>query len=443
MAHWFHRNPYKATASQKFDVSKICLKNDFLNVVYNLRDAREGLLKLLVLVSTTPENIEQASEKYFGLVQGLFEVPNQPQQPQQEQPPTNENKSDNDKKADPPKTEDQKVPAGAAQSLNSFFRFKWTQSLHVNKPALVENNAKFDFINMAVNVGLWYSKYAARLAAKEEIGMEDAKMIHTCLRKAAGIFKEIKDNQLSLLTNPPEKTSDLDPSILEAYVLSSQAEAQEVTIARAVEKKHSAKLIAGLANETAKLFQQADDSLKTREQLVVMKWRKYLQLKQAFYSSFATCYYGVSLLDTEKCGESVRVLQDSTGYMDRATKLCAEYKTAKGAGSTIRPNEHPFYVNFKKDLQRRFEKSSSENGFIYHQKVPPVAPALDFQATHGLVEPVAFTIAPKSSAWTASAYAGFSITKNVQKKKVLQKDTPVTPIKEPDIQVTKQGCVIS
>ena len=51
----------------------------------------------------------------------------------------------------------------------------------------------------------------------------------------------------------------------------------------------------------------------------------------------------------------------------------------------------------------------------YHQKVPPVAPALDFQATHGLVEPVAFTIAPKSSAWTASAYAGFSITKNVQK----------------------------
>ena len=45
-------------------------------------------------------------------------------------------------------------------------------------------------------------------------------------------------------------------------------------------------------------------------------------------------------------------------------KLCSEYKQAKGAGSTIKPNEHAFYLNFTKDMTRRFEKAKHENGFM-------------------------------------------------------------------------------
>ncbi len=50
--------------------------------------------------------------------------------------------------------------------------------------------------------------------------------------------------------------------------------------------------------------------------------------------------------------------------LDKATKLCGEYREAKGAGSTIKPNEHSFYINFRKELQRRYEKSKNENGFM-------------------------------------------------------------------------------
>jgi len=447
MAHWFHRNPFKATAPQKFDVSKICMKNDFLKVIYTLRDSRIELLKLFTDVGANPDKIDAACENYFTLIQGLFEIPNVSDKPSHPEVHVEDNEKEKEKKKDDKsKTEKQDEPVvPASQRLNTFFYFKWTQSLHVDKPSINEANAKFDFLNMAVNVGLWYSKYAARLAAQPEVKMEDAKTIHTCLRKAAGIFKEIKDNHLSILSNPTAKTSDLDPCILEAYIYSSQAEAQEVTIARAVEKKHTAKLIAGLANETAKLFLQADDSLKTREAGIVGKWRKYLQLKAAFYNSYATCYFGSSLLECEKCGESVRVLEESLKYLQTASKLCSEYKDAKGAGSTIKPNEHSFYINFCKNLNRTLEKSKSENGFIYHQKVPPVVPNIQFQATHGLVDPLEYSIGSKSEKWTDSVYTGFSVSKNVasKKKSTPDKSSSIVPVKEPDIKVTKDGCVIS
>lgn len=38
------------------------------------------------------------------------------------------------------------------------------------------------------------------------------------------------------------------------FSLQCKAEAQEITIARAIELKHSAKLISSLSNETAKIY---------------------------------------------------------------------------------------------------------------------------------------------------------------------------------------------
>lgn len=51
--------------------------------------------------------------------------------------------------------------------------------------------------------------------------------------------------------------SDFDPAVLKAYVNQFTAEAQEITMARAIELKHSSGLIAALAHETSNLFTQA------------------------------------------------------------------------------------------------------------------------------------------------------------------------------------------
>ena len=59
------------------------------------------------------------------------------------------------------------------------------------------------------------------------IEMEQAVEVYKSLRNAAGLFDYIKRELLGKMKAKPEKGSDLDPTVLEAYTLQSLAEAQE------------------------------------------------------------------------------------------------------------------------------------------------------------------------------------------------------------------------
>lgn len=59
-----------------------------------------------------------------------------------------------------------------------------------------------------------------------------------------------------------------------------------VSVARAVELNHSPSLISALANETAKLFHEAEVALSSLDVKVAGQWRKYLQLKYNFYMAY-------------------------------------------------------------------------------------------------------------------------------------------------------------
>lgn len=301
---------------------------------------------------------------------------------------------------------------------------------------------------MGINVGIWFTKHASRLADNAEISMDDAKEVHKSLRIAAGIFKDFKENRVGRLVTECDRTSDCDARILDCYITCSQAEAQEVTLARAVEMKHSNGLIASLASSTADFFQRADNHVKGLDQQVVLKWRKYLQLKQAFYRSYAYCYHGETLLAQEKCGDAIKCLMESQALSDKCHALCKEYMATKGAGSTVRPHEHNFYKKLIKQVHVTLEKLKRENGFIYFQKIPEIVPEMNLKSTYGLAEPEAYTFPEMSSLWTPTIYAGFNVSKNVENKKketkTGKKDPDVIPVKEPDIKVTKGSeCVIS
>lgn len=57
--------------------------------------------------------------------------------------------------------------------------------------------------------------------------MNEAKEVHSMLRRAAGIFTFVQTEFLPQLDNPPPLGSDLDPRVLNAYVNQCTAEAQE------------------------------------------------------------------------------------------------------------------------------------------------------------------------------------------------------------------------
>ncbi len=118
--------------------------------------------------------------------------------------------------------------------------------------------------------------------------MEEAKKVHTSLRKAGGLIKFVQDTLLPQLVEKISLGSDLDIRVISAYLNQCTAEAQEVTIARAIELKHNASLIASLAYETSKMFTTASDSLSALDPVVFGKWRSYFLLKSKFYMAYVS-----------------------------------------------------------------------------------------------------------------------------------------------------------
>ena len=118
----------------------------------------------------------------------------------------------------------------------------------------------------------------------------EAKDIHTSLRRAAGIMKFVQDSMIPQLVEKTRDGSDLDIRVISAYLNQCTAEAQEVTIARAITLKHNPSLISALANETNKMYVTAADSLGSLDQKVFGHWRIYLVLKSKFYLAYVSSH---------------------------------------------------------------------------------------------------------------------------------------------------------
>ena len=76
----------------------------------------------------------------------------------------------------------------------------------------------FQVASMIMNSGLWFMKHAAMLAARPDPAMEEAKEVHTCLRKAAGLVKFVQDGLVPQLSEKTVDGGDLDGRVCTAYI---------------------------------------------------------------------------------------------------------------------------------------------------------------------------------------------------------------------------------
>lgn len=418
MAHWFHRNPIKASAPVTFEsIRHVAANSSSSKMLSELKLARSKLLNYLTDPSNDAKSIQQATEIYLSFFHGLVNDP---------------------------------VAGSGDSKLRKLVMFKWTNSICGNTPTC-EADSVFELTSMCVDVAIWYTKYAAKLAAKGEVTMDEAKEVHTTLRTAAGIFKFVKESLMPRLGElSAEKGADTDQRVLAAYQKQCVAEAQEVTVARAVELKHKASLISALTYETSKLFTDAGDELKSVDPLKAGKWKKYLDLKAAFYLSYAYCFSGDTLLEEDQCGKAIRALRESDKMYKKAEAISREYSSTKGPGTTARPWEHPFFLKLGPIIRKKLEKATHENGFIYFHKIPEEAPDLELKATHGLASPQEFTLPAPHAMWGGDTYAGFDVSKaHPPQPKSQGAAGDVKPVPEPEDSSpvkpanNSSGCVVS
>lgn len=432
MAHWFHRNPIKATNPISYDLKNeaflpmffegknVSSSAETTKVCNDLKLCRANLLEYMRDANHDVNTVEEEFNKYLSLICGFCFSP--------------------DKK-------------GEDSKLRLLVGYRWTQSMQGNI-SIDLADSWFEVLNMAVNMALWLMKHAAKLAGKDEVIEAEAKTVHKCLRRAAGLFSQVQDEKARLandLTVAVSKGSDFDSQILSAYILQCTAEAQEVTVARAIELNHNPGLISALANETSKMFQQSDDSLVSQDPVTFDKWRKYLQLKSQFYLGYAYCYLGKGFLADDKCGEAIKSVKEGHKYMEAAEKLCIEYGRSKGIGVSARPASHMFFRQLKLKLKLVLDQCERENSMIYHQRVPEEVPQLELKATYGLAKPEEFQWPKPSEMWNSKNYESFKISKaktpDFGKAKKGEKELP--PVKEEVFYQTDKdpknnsGCTIS
>ncbi|KAL3872657.1 hypothetical protein ACJMK2_035872 [Sinanodonta woodiana] len=423
MAYWFHRNNLKATTPITFELRGVSTNDQTRRIFSELRQNRNKLLELLTDPNHERSVMEKVSVDFFSLLLGLIQ-------------PFEQEESEN--------------------KLRRAIKFKWTNTLLGNSP-MEQQDTVFECASMLINLALWHTKHAAKLAAQEQPNMDDAKEIHTCLKTAAGIFSYVKNDLIGRMSNNTENATDTDARVLDAYINQCTAEAQEITLARAVELKHSSSLIAALANETSQLYKRADDALASLDAKIVTKWRKYFQLKSDFYLAYAYSYHGETLLTQDKCGEAIRGMQEAIKCYDKAAVTAQEYATAKGPGTVARPLNHRFFRQLGPILKRTVDKCERENGLIYHQKVAYDPPQLELKATYGLVRPEEFQFPTLNSLWTIDVYRKMDahmapkpeqpLPGTSDEKKEKPKDLP--PVKEKETPMSEKdptnisGCIIS
>lgn len=419
MAFWFHRNPLKATGLVNFDLKMLAMDSQALKICSDLRLARNHLLDLLTDPANDISTIDTALNTYLALFSGMILAPDE---------------------------------KGGESKLRHSVRFRWTQSMLGHSP-MVQSDAVFELVSICQNVGIWYMKHASTIAAKEDINMDEAKDVHKCLRKAAGYFSAMKDKYVGQLREQPVPGSDLDSRVATAYINQCTAEAQEVTIGRAIEMKHAPGLISALAHETSKMYTSAADSLASLEASKFGRWRKFLILKAVFYLSYAYCYAGENLLAQEKCGDAIRALQESHKCYQDAVQICKQYSSMKGPGSAAKIDQHLFFRKLAPLVKRTLDKCERENGFIFHQKVPQDVPELELRATYGLVSPEEFQMPPHDKGWTPVVYAAFYVQPGgtgdpANSKAAVKAEGDLPPVQEKTTShstadpKTESGCVL-
>ncbi|KAG7154059.1 BRO1 domain-containing protein BROX-like [Homarus americanus] len=406
MAHWFHRNPLKATAEAKFDLKMVASDSQALKICSDLRQSRLRLLQLLPDANHEIDVVEPALTLYLSLLRGLIEVP-----------------------------EDQ---SSGWSKLRHSIRFRWTQSMLGNTPE-GHFDAVFELVSVLQNAAFWYMKHAFKISAQDDVNMDEAKIVHRSLRRGAGLLKYVQEEWVNKLLETPPAGSDSDPRVHTAYLNQATAEAQEVTIARAIELKHNPGLVSALANETSKMFTTAADAITSLEEKKFGHWIKYFRLKASLYAAYAHNYAGQNMLNQDKCGEAIRSLQEAKKKYEEAGELCKEYARTKGPGTQAKPETHEFFRRLAPIVARTLEKCERENGMIYHQKVPYDPPELEMKATYGLVSPDDYTLPPAAPLWTAVTYSAFDLTKNLSEdpsanpKAAEKVEGDLPPVKEANI----------
>eukprot|EP00053_Salpingoeca_punica_P018557 m.182404 g.182404 ORF g.182404 m.182404 type:complete len:468 (+) comp17459_c2_seq5:319-1722(+) len=452
MAFWAHRLPLKGTSAINFAQGRLACGADnreAKELLRTLTAARTALLRATGAHGETPDSIKKCLDDYLSLLRGLVEYkPQGDAAPAAATAPAAAGAAGTTPPAASAAAGAAATPAQQAvgsanvpgttgavpksDRLRVAVIYRWRDD--TSGKILSFPDAQFEIGSVLFNVALAFMNRATSLAmgtADEDV----AKDIYLSLRRAAGLFEAVLASEKLV---PFAPSTDLDGCTLRGLRLEALAEAQEVTLERARQKQHKPELIAGIALDTSMKFEAAVHELEGVSAITAFPLRNYLTFKAQFYKAYANCYKGQAMFNEEKCGLACKYYEQAAAALQQARKASERYASSTTSGFTYRtqiPNlpEHIIFVTLEKTLKASHDKANTENGLIYHERVP--AEPQEVGTPQELVKADPYVLPPISEQWLTAKFLPQNIPvkgSDTSADKAADDEAPIRDAHEPD-----------
>jgi programmed cell death 6-interacting protein len=240
--------------------------------------------------------------------------------------------------------------------------FTWYPAMGYNtERPLVQNNIKYELINILYNLAALYSQLAV---ASNRGNTEGLKTAASWFSQAAGVLNHMKTTVLPELRmeSPPE---DMDDSTLESLMQLFLAQSQECFWQKAVMDGYKDASIAKLAARVSDLYNTAGEAAMKSE-AISSAWIHHMSAKHHHFAAAAQYRLACDCLEKRRYGEEVARLKDAVACVNEGLK--------ETRGTYINKAVIEDLNGLKKRVEEDLKRADKDNDMIYMSECPPRGP---------------------------------------------------------------------
>lgn len=232
--------------------------------------------------------------------------------------------------------------------------FTWWPALgyHTDRP-LVQNNLKFELLNILYNLAALYVQLAV---AKNRSAPDELKAAANHFSQAAGVLEHMRTRvlpELRMAEGPPE---DMDEATLASLAQLCLAQSQECFWHKAVMDRYKDISIAKLAARVSDLYNLAGEAA-VRSEAISSAWIHHMSAKHHHFAAAAQYRAACDCLEKRRYGEEVARLTDALACVSEGLKECRGNHLTKAVVEDLN--------GLKKRVEEDLKRAEKDNDVIY------------------------------------------------------------------------------
>mmetsp|Transcript_30545 Transcript_30545/g.86338 ORF Transcript_30545/g.86338 Transcript_30545/m.86338 type:complete len:523 (+) Transcript_30545:139-1707(+) len=361
------------------------------NAVADYMSLLLGLTPSVAAVVAVPEPGSQAAEAGPAVAATEEETVSQLHQGQSSQPPASSQKTV------------PRAPSAAQTALNNAIEFRWADLFPQPEPSSSAEppagGALFESAMLLLSHALWKAHAAALIANSRQqpgspergLSSERTAEAYRLLREAAGLASALQaDPFLAAATR--SGAGDLRPSLLAALEALWLADAESLTVGRALSKGTSHPLVAAVAADCCELYRKAEKCPPAAA------WGStivaYARFKAGSMSAYAHISNAQHLLDQELAADAMRSAREAKDLLATAATNVEAFDRQLPKLQRDGISHGPFLTHLRQTVERAADRIQRINSMVHYKAEAPQLPPLPEPSR--LVQPLPLELPPVS-----------------------------------------------